>query len=77
MVARPRLLATVLRVCADAVILCGALTFAPVLSPRDTTAAAIVLVGVFCLSARVALSTVMVHSRFPTLVRLTVITELS
>ena len=32
MVARPRLLVTVLRVCVEAVILCGRLTFALVLS---------------------------------------------
>ena len=44
MVARPRLLVTVLRVCVQAVILCGGLTLTLVLSPRVTTAAAIVLV---------------------------------
>ena len=41
MVARPRLLVTVLRVCAEAVILCGGLTLALAVSP----AAAIVLAG--------------------------------
>ena len=47
MVARPRLLVTVLRVCVEAVILCGGLTLALVLSPRVPTAAAIELVGFF------------------------------
>ena len=47
MVARPRRLGTVLGVCDETVILCGGLTFAPVLSPQVTTAASIVLVGFF------------------------------
>ena len=46
MVARPKLVVTVLHVCVEAVILCGGLTLTLVLSPRVTTAAAIVLVGI-------------------------------
>ena len=52
-VARPRLLVTVRRVCVEAVILCGGLTLALGLSPRVTTAAAIFAHGIFCLSARI------------------------
>ena len=53
MVAKPRLPVTVLCVCVEAVIFCGGLTLAMVFSPRVTTAAAILLVGFFCLSARI------------------------
>ena len=41
------------RVCVEAVIWCGGLTLALVLSPRVTTAAAVLLVGCFCLSATI------------------------
>ena len=64
------------RVC-EAVILCGGLTLALILSPRVTTAAAIVLVGLFVRARRFVLSAVKVHLRLPTSVRLTVVTELS
>ena len=47
MVARPRLLVTVLRVCVEAVIVREGLIVALVLSPRVTTVAAILLVGFF------------------------------
>lgn len=43
MVARPRLLVTVLPVCVEAVILCGGLTLRLVLSPRFTTVMEILL----------------------------------
>ena len=79
MVARPRLLVTVLRVCVEAVILCGGLTLALGLSMRVTTAAAILLVGCFVGARGFVLSTVAVtvHSCLPTPVRLTVVPGLS
>ena len=76
MVVRRRLLVTVLRVCVEAVILCGGLILALVLSARIATAAIMFLV--FLVRTRgFGLSTVSYFAHLPTAIRLTVVTELS
>ena len=77
LVARPRLLVDLVRMRVVTVVLCGGLTLTLVLPTRVTTAVAILFVEFLVRARGFLLSTETAHSRLPTSVRLTVVTELS